>query len=168
MRKAGWSSEDCPCWAVSGTAQDPYAALVLMYEFLAPELFPPAWVARLWLHHLVRCKPRVGSREAESCHTARTIAWETSLSSTARAVKPPRVVDLGSFYWCVSRLGCVRGKLPISRDCASRKGSYWNLKPLPPLQICSFVLSLAGQGRVTSWLSDSFCYSMFRSASSFP
>lgn len=86
----------------------------------------------------------------------------------SRAVKPSRAVDLGSFYWCVSRLGCVRGKLPISRDCASRKGSYWNLKLLPPLQICSFVLSLAGQGRVTSWLSDSFCYSMFRSASSFP
>lgn len=60
------------------------------------------------------------------------IALETLLSSV-RAAKPPRAVDLGSFYWCVSRLGCVGGKLPISRDCASRKGSYWNSKQLPPL-----------------------------------
>lgn len=81
MRNAGWSSKDCPCWAVSGTAQGSYT--VLVYELLAPELFLPARVVHLWLHHLVRCKPRVGSRETESCRAARAIAWETSLSSTA-------------------------------------------------------------------------------------
>lgn len=69
-----------------------------------------------------------------------------------REAKPPRVVNLGSFYWCVSRLGCVRGKLPISRDCASRKGSYWNSRLLPLLQICSCYLWLGRAGEHLGYL----------------
>lgn len=59
------------------------------------------------------------------------IASKTLLSSI-RAAKPLRAVDLGSFLLACQQ-GCVGGKLPISRDCVSRKGSYWNLKLLPPL-----------------------------------
>lgn len=94
------------------------------------------WLCHAHLAASPAAGPRAGSR-ASGCKLSAAAALGYCFGNLAeqynRAAKPPRAVDLGSLYWRVSRLGCVGGKLPISRDCVSRKGSYWNSKPLPPL-----------------------------------
>lgn len=127
MGSAVWSSKDAGMLAVFGAVQD-------SYPVASPCLLQAMY--RQYRNLAVPCCFCYGNLAAQY----------------RRVAKPPWVVNLGSFYWCVSRLGCVRGKLPISRDCASRKGSYWNSRLLPPLQICSCYLWLGRAGEHLGYL----------------
>lgn len=113
----------------------------------------------VWHAHLAALP--AGHMQAPECLAANqalpqlwAVASKTLLSSI-RATKPLKAVDSGSFLLACQQ-GCVGGKLPISRDCVSRKGSYWNLSCFLHSKFVLIVLSLAEQGRGTSWLSDFF------------